>query len=107
LIIPWVLHRDPRFFEDPETFRPERWSNGYMESLPRYAYIPFGAGQRVCIGSSFAQMEAALIMTSIAQRFDLQLEDPSRDVEPWPVVTLRTRADVPMRIIARNQQVQA
>jgi cytochrome P450 len=98
LISPWVLHRDPRFWDEPESFRPERWSNG---TAPRHAYLPFGAGQRVCIGASFAQLEATLVLTTISQRFRLELADPTREVEPWPVVTLRTRGDVPMRLHTR------
>ena len=98
LIAPWSIQRDPRFYACPDEFRPERWLDGLAERLPRYAYLPFGGGQRVCIGSSFAQMEAALVLTSVAQRFRLELADPSQPVEPWPVVTLRTRADVQMRL---------
>ncbi len=105
LIVPWVMHRDPRFFDDPDEFRPERWSEGLAERLPRYAYLPFGGGQRVCIGSSFAQLEAALVLATIAQRFTLALANPSAPVEPWPVVTLRTRADVPMRIGDRGSGI--
>jgi cytochrome P450 len=101
LIVPWVIHRDPRFFEAPDEFRPERWSDGQAERLPRYAYVPFGGGQRVCIGSSFAQLESLLVLTSIARRFRLSLVDASQPVEPWPVVTLRTREDVSMRLEVR------
>jgi cytochrome P450 len=100
LIVPWTIHRDPRFFEAPDEFRPSRWADGLAERLPRFAYVPFGGGQRVCIGSSFAQLEATLLLASITQRFSLALA-PTEHVEPWPVVTLRTRADVPMRLIAR------
>ncbi len=100
LISPWVLHRDPRFWDEPTAFRPERWSNGLAQQPPRFAYVPFGAGQRVCIGASFAQLEATLLLTTIAQRFRLELVDPSQPIEPWPVVTLRTRGDVRMRLRA-------
>ena len=104
LIIGWAMHRDPRFFEDPDDFRPERWLSGLAERLPRLAYLPFGGGQRVCIGSSFAQMEGTLVLSTLAQRFSLRLADASRRVEPWPVVTLRTRQDVPMRVQRRASQ---
>jgi cytochrome P450 len=98
LISPWVLHRDPRFWSEPESFNPERWcDNGSSRS---YAYLPFGAGQRVCIGSSFALLEAMLVLATIAQHFRLEFIDSSQIVEPWPVVTLRTRGDVPMRLRA-------
>jgi cytochrome P450 len=103
LISPWVLHRDPRFWDEPETFRPERWTHGLPRQLPRFAYVPFGAGQRVCIGASFAQLEGVLLLTTIAQRFRLELADPSRTVEPWPVVTLRTRGEVRMRLTRAAQ----
>jgi cytochrome P450 len=101
LISPWALHRDPRFWSEPEAFAPERWSNGAAQQMARYAYVPFGAGQRVCIGASFAQLEAMLVLTTIAQRYKLELADAAREVETWPVVTLRTRGDVLMRLCAR------
>lgn len=101
LISPWVLHRDPRFFERPDEFHPERWADGLAQRLPRGAYVPFGAGQRVCIGSSFAQLEATLLLATIAQRLSLELADPDRPVEPLPVVTLRARHPVLMRARSR------
>jgi cytochrome P450 len=104
LIVPWTIQRDPRFYDAPDEFRPERWADGLAERLPRYAYLPFGGGQRVCIGSSFARLEATLVLASVAQRFELELADPSRPVEPWPVVTLRTRDDVPMRLHSRERE---
>jgi cytochrome P450 len=101
LMSPWVIHRDPRFYDAPDEFRPERWSDGLATRLPRYAYVPFGAGQRVCIGSGFAQLEAMLLLTTVAQRFRLELADPSQPVEPLPVVTLRARRPVCMKLSAR------
>ena len=107
LMVPWVIQRDPRFFDTPEMFRPERWADGLAERLPRFAYMPFGGGQRVCIGSGFAQLEATLLLATIAQRFHLELTDPWMTVEPWPVVTLRTRTDVPMRLRRRESHAAA
>jgi cytochrome P450 len=98
LIVPWAMHRDPRFFDAPDEFRPDRWSDGLAERLPRYAYLPFGGGQRVCIGSGFALLEATLVLCALAQRFRMELADPHQPVEPWPVITLRTRDDVLMRL---------
>jgi cytochrome P450 len=100
LISPWTLHRDPRFWDEPEAFAPERWSDDSGQQTPRYAYLPFGAGQRVCIGAGFAQLEATLVLATIVRRFRLDLAEPERGVQPWPVVTLRTRGDVPMRLTA-------
>lgn len=100
LLSPWVLHRDARFFSEPLEFRPDRWSDGLAVSLPRCAYIPFGAGQRTCIGSGFAMAEATLILTLMAQRFHVELEDSSRAVKPVPVLTLQPGG----RILARLAQ---
>ena len=72
-----------------------------MQRLPRFAYLPFGGGQRVCIGSSFAQLEAALVLATIAERVRLALVEPERTVEPLPVVTLRPRDMVLMRVARR------
>jgi cytochrome P450 len=101
LMSPWVIHRDPRFYDEPAAFRPERWADGLEKRLPRFAYVPFGGGQRVCIGSSFAQLESTLLLAQIAQRFRLALAEPARPVEPLPVVTLRPREAVPMRLARR------
>ena len=101
LMSPWVIHRDPRFYAAPDEFRPERWADGLAARLPRYAYVPFGAGQRVCIGSGFAQLEAVLLLATIAQRFRLELADPAQPIEPLPVVTLRARQPVRMKLSAR------
>lgn len=84
----WVIHRDPRFFEDPLAYRPERWEDGLAKRLPRYAYFPFGGGPRICIGNSFAMMESVLLLATIARRFRLGLT-PSARVVPLPTMTLR------------------
>jgi cytochrome P450 len=87
-IVLWVLHRDPRYFEDPETFHPERWEDGSAKRMPKYAYLPFGAGPRLCIGSSFAMTEAILLLATVAKRFRLKLAS-EQPVIPQPSVTLR------------------
>jgi cytochrome P450 len=84
----WVMHRDPRFFDNPEHFDPDRWSEKFTERLPRFAYFPFGGGPRVCIGSSFAMTEATLLVTAILQRFHFSL-DPGCEVTPVTSITLR------------------
>jgi cytochrome P450 len=97
---PWVLHRDPRYFEDPEAFRPERWLDGLGKRLPRGAYLPFGGGPRICIGQSFAMMEGVLLLAAVAQRFRLTL-DPDRAVAPFASITLRPQGGVWMRLTRR------
>jgi cytochrome P450 len=86
----WILHRDPRYFDNPEEFRPRRWAGGLAQRLPKYAYFPFGGGPRMCIGNTFALMEAALVLATVAQRFRMLLV-PDHPVTPWPSITLRPR----------------
>src|SRR5262249_60194498 len=88
LASPWVPHRDGRFFEEPLAFRPGRWAGDLARRLPRYAYFPFGGGPRVCIGSGFALMEAALIVATVVPRFRFTLA-PGHPVAPRGYVTLR------------------
>jgi cytochrome P450 len=95
-----VVHRDARWFEDPEAFRPERWGDDLARRLPRYAYFPFGGGPRQCIGAGFAMMEAVLILAAIAQRFRLALV-PGQRVTPTPYVTLRPEPGIRMRLTLR------
>ena len=101
VIVPaWVVHRDRRWFEDPEAFRPERWADDLARRLPRFAYFPFGGGPRQCIGNAFAMMEAVLLLATIAQRFRLTME-PGQRVTPTPYVTLRPEPGLRMRLARR------
>jgi cytochrome P450 len=84
----WVVHRDSRWFDEPEVFRPERWEGGLIQRIHRYAYFPFGGGPRICIGNNFALMEATLILATLAQKFRLILA-PDAVVTPLPTMTLR------------------
>jgi cytochrome P450 len=89
----WVVHRDPRWFDAPEEFRPERWQGDLLKRLPRFAYFPFGGGPRQCIGNTFALMEAALVLATIAQKFRLRLV-ANHPVVPLASITLRPRHGV-------------
>jgi cytochrome P450 len=100
-IIPWVLHRDPRYFEEPEAFRPERWMGNLARELPRFAYMPFGGGPRICIGQRFAMIEAVLVLTTMAQRFSMEWQ-PDRKVTPFPSITLRPHGGVWLKIKGRR-----
>ena len=84
----WAMHRDPRYFEEPGSFRPERWADSLVTRLPRGVYFPFGGGPRQCIGAAFAMMEAVLVLVTFAQRLRLSLVS-SEEVAPEPRVTLR------------------
>ena len=97
----WVMHRDARYYDDPDSFRPERWLDGLMGQLPPGAYFPFGDGPRRCIGQSFALMESALVTATVAQRFRFRLV-PGHPVVPEPLVTLRPRHGIRMTVEARN-----
>ncbi len=101
LISPWALHHDPRFFSDPEAFRPDRWLDGSTADLPRYAYMPFGGGARICVGNHFAMMEAVLVLATIVQR--ARFERISRaPVELQPAITLRPKGGLPLRVRLRE-----
>jgi cytochrome P450 len=84
----FVIHRDPRWYDDPDAFQPERWADGLVQRIPRYAYFPFGGGPRICIGNQFALMEATLVLATIAQKYRLRLA-PDAVVTPLPSMTLR------------------
>jgi len=97
----WVMHRDPRYFDDPEVFRPERWLNGLENRLPAGAYFPFGDGPRRCIGQGFALLESALVLATIAQKYRFKLV-PGHPVIPDPLVTLRAKHGIRMTFHARQ-----
>jgi cytochrome P450 len=92
----WLVHRDARWYEDPETFRPERWTDEFEASLPEYAYFPFGGGPRRCIGMRFATLEAKLVLATVAQRYELGLADPGADLEFQPGATVTPTNPVEM-----------
>jgi cytochrome P450 len=96
----WVNHRDPRYFPDPEAFRPERWEDGLAKRLPKYAYYPFGGGPRVCIGNTFALMEAAIILAAVGQRWRFTL-DADAVIDLNPQITLLPRYGIPVTLTPR------
>ena len=96
----YAIHRDSRWFDDPDAFRPGRWADGLIQRIPRYAYFPFGGGPRICIGNSFALMEATLILATIAQRYRLRLA-PDAAVTPLASMTLRPAQGVKMVLSQR------
>ena len=102
LVSQWVLHRDARWFEDPDAFRPDRWDNDLARRLPKGAYIPFGDGPRVCIGSHFAMMEAILLLATLARRHRLEAA-PGEELALTASITLRPRAGTRMVVRAREE----
>jgi cytochrome P450 len=85
MIAPWVLHRHHAYWMDPETFNPARFMPG-APPPPRFAFMPFGAGPRICVGAQFAMAEAVLVLASLIQRFHISLDDP-RPIIPVAIVT--------------------
>lgn len=97
LLSQWVMHRDPRFYDDADAFCPERWLDGLADRLPPGAYFPFGDGPRRCIGQGFALLESALVIATVAQRFRFRLER-GRHAVPEPLVTLRPKRGIWMTL---------
>ena len=89
----WVVHRDPRWFDAPLEFRPERWESDLLKRLPRFAYFPFGGGPRQCIGNNFAVMEASLLLATLAQQFRISLV-PGKEIIPAASITLRPKTGI-------------
>jgi cytochrome P450 len=96
-IAPWLLHRDPRLFEDPLRFDPDRFLPDREARLPRFAYMPFGGGKRICIGNQFALMEGQIILSTIAQHVSMESAS-QRPIEVQPLLTLRPKNGVPVKI---------
>jgi cytochrome P450 len=96
----WVVQRDVRFFEHPEQFRPERWLGEAAKKIPKFAYFPFGGGPRLCVGNTFALMEMALVLATVAPRFRFTLE-PGAQVKPLPAFTLHPIPGIPAIITPR------
>ena len=88
IMIPqWAVHRSERFYEEPDAFRPERWTAAFTSALPRFAYFPFGGGPRTCIGNAFAEIEGSVAVGHICRRFELRVPPHAR-IAPYLGVTL-------------------
>lgn len=99
----YVMHRSDRYFERPDEFIPERFAGDLLKRIPAYAYFPFGGGPRVCIGNNFALMEAALLLATFAQRYRFRLADPGKPVEAEPLITLRPKGGLMMKLEERTR----
>jgi cytochrome P450 len=101
-LVQYITHRHPDYWEEPDRFAPERFEPARSAGRPPFAYFPFGGGQRQCIGSNFALMEAQLVLATLAQRYTLKLV-PGHPVEPEPIVTLRPRHGLRMTLRQRRE----
>jgi cytochrome P450 len=97
----WIIHHDPRWFDDPLTYNPDRWADGLAKKIPRYAYFPFGGGPRICIGNAFSMMETTLLLATIARQFRPRVVHPEK-VVPLPTMTLRPRDGIEVKLEARR-----
>lgn len=103
-VSPYVMHHLPQYFAEPEAFKPERFTPEFEKSLPKFAYMPFGGGARVCIGNAFAMMEAQLLLATIAQKYRLTVAQS----EPVPYkaqITLIPENGIRMRVMERETAV--
>jgi cytochrome P450 len=99
---PYATQRDPRFWKDAEQFEPDRWLEEVSAGRPRFAFYPFGAGSRVCIGEHFAMIEGILLIAVIAQEWKLELV-AGQKVELWPQITLRPKSSIYFQVRARRE----
>jgi cytochrome P450 len=97
------MHYDPQYFPEPEEFMPERFSPENEKNIPKYAYIPFGGGPRVCIGNSFAMLEARILLATLAQRFHVALM-PGFEVVPDRQFTLKPKYGMQMVVKERQDK---
>ena len=97
---PWAMQRSDRYFENPLSFQPQRWQSDLEKTLPKGVYFPFGEGPRICIGKGFAQMEATLILATLAQQYQFRLAT-EQAIEPFPSITLRPKAGMRMSLRLR------
>ncbi len=100
IISPYVMHRSPRLWDRPEAFDPDRFLPAASASRPKFAYVPFGSGPRMCIGANLAMMEAPLIVASLLRRFDISLP-PDANLEASPRLSLRPKHTIWLQLRAR------
>jgi len=102
MIAPYVLHRHRRLWDEPDAFDPQRFLPERRGSIDRFAYLPFGAGPRVCIGASFSLQEATIMLATIVRDVRLDLAE-GHTVTPLHRVTLRPEGGLPMMLSLREQ----
>ena len=99
MVAPLITHRDPRWFEDPLEFRPERWTDEFRSELPRFAYFPFGGGPHQCIGEGFAWMEAKIALATLCRRWRASARGKAEVV---PRITIKVKGGMPMTLHRRR-----
>lgn len=102
LFSPWIMHRSTNYFVEPLQFQPERWDQDLEKQLPKGVYFPFGEGPRVCMGKSFALMEAVLLLATIAQKFQFTLVSDQQLI-PLPSMTLRPKTGIIVQVTKQTR----
>jgi cytochrome P450 len=97
MVCPYTLHRHPGFWEAPERFDPERFKTDHPKTRPQYAYIPFGAGPRFCVGNHLGMMEATIVLAMVVRELRLTMV-PGHRVSPEPMLSLRLGGGLPMTV---------
>ena len=100
LVMPWVVHRHRKVWDDPNAFLPSRFHPGNRDRIDRFQYLPFGAGPRICIGAAFAMQEAVIVLAALLSQYRF---DCVAETKPWPVQKLTTQPQggLPMRVTRR------
>lgn len=98
----YLMHRNPRYFSQPEQFYPERWSSEFRGSIPRFSYFPFGGGPRSCIGEPLAWIEGIIILATILKKWKVTLEEDEQNIKLQPLVTLRPKHGIKMKLHKRK-----
>ena len=101
LMSQYVMHRNPRYFPEPDLFYPDRWTKEAKSQLPRFSYFPFGGGIRGCLGEPFAWMEGILLVATICHQWKMH-HDPDHKVELKPLITLRPKYGMRMKLERRR-----
>jgi cytochrome P450 len=101
LMSQYVMHHDPRYYQEPDKFNPDRWTDEFKTHLPRFSYFPFGGGIRGCIGESFAWMEGILLIATLSRKWEMR-KVPSQRVKLDPAITLRPKYGMKMRLNLRT-----